>query len=183
MIAKATGSTFKKPTVSFDVGAMKGSLVGESNANIRMALKVITAIAQGRVLVIATCNSFGSLSPEFRRRFKDATFMFDLPTKDEGQAMWELYVAKYKIKPKLADIPDSVGWTGAEIKQCCNLAWRFHCSLTDAAAYIVPVCRSGAEQIERLREQAHGRFISASYPGVYQKHHEEPRSTRTISLA
>jgi hypothetical protein len=32
----------------------------------------------------------------------------------------------------------------------------------------VPVARSAADQIERLRQQASGRFLSASQPGVYE---------------
>jgi hypothetical protein len=174
MIAKTTGATFGKPTISFDVGAMKGSLVGESNAQIRAALKVVGAISQGRVLAIATCNGFTSLSPEFRRRFKDATFYIDVPMDDEGLDLWKLYIAKYHIEPKLAKIPAGVtGWTGAEIKECCYKAYRFGCTLNEAAQYIVPVYRSAADTIARLREQCTGKFISASYPGVYDKDREQ----------
>jgi hypothetical protein len=41
-------------------------------------------------------------------------------------------------------------------------------SIGDSAQYIVPVARSAADQIERLRQQASGRFLSASQPGVYE---------------
>jgi len=37
-----------------------------------------------------------------------------------------------------------------------------------AGSYIVPVSRSAADQIRTLREQASGKFISASDPGVYE---------------
>ena len=47
--AKATGNTGKVPTVVFDLGGMKGSLVGESEAHIRAALKVVSAIADNKV--------------------------------------------------------------------------------------------------------------------------------------
>ena len=168
MLAKCTGSTFGRPTISWDLGAMKGSLVGESNAHIRAALKVVEAISQGRVLFIATCNKFGTLSPEFRRRFKDATFYCDLPDDSERAAIWDLYTGKYQTPHTLAAIPPDAGWTGAEIKQCCDLAHRFGASLIQASAYIVPVCKSGANDIKALRQMADGNFISASYPGVYQ---------------
>ena len=40
-------------------------------------------------------------------------------------------------------------------------------SLKESAGYIVPVSRSAADQIESLRRQASGRFLSASQPGVF----------------
>ena len=43
--AKATGNTGKIPTIVFDLGGMKGSLVGQSEANIRSALKLVSAVA------------------------------------------------------------------------------------------------------------------------------------------
>jgi hypothetical protein len=48
------------------------------------------------------------------------------------------------------------------------LAWRLRSSLREASEYIVPVARSAAQQIEALRMQASGRFISASSPGIYR---------------
>ena len=60
------------------------------------------------------------------------------------------------------------GWTGAEIKECCRKAYRLKVSLGDSARYIVPVSRSAADQIQALRKQASGRFLSASKPGVYE---------------
>ena len=41
------------------------------------------------------------------------------------------------------------------------------CTLQEAATYIVPVSVSAKEQIEQLRSEAHGKYISASHPGVY----------------
>jgi len=41
-------------------------------------------------------------------------------------------------------------------------------TLKESAESIVPVSRSAAEQIKALRQQASGKFISASYAGVYQ---------------
>jgi ATPase family associated with various cellular activities (AAA) len=181
LIAKCTASTWGKPTISFDVGAMKDSLVGGSNANIRQALKVVDAVAQGKVLFVATCNSFGSLSPEFKRRFKDATFYCDLPDQDELLSIWNLYIDKFKIPTLHASIPNSIDWTGAEVRACCDLAYRFGIPLEKAAQYIVPVCKSAAEQIQTLRRQADGKFISASYGGVYRLPREEKTLTRRIT--
>jgi len=50
----------------------------------------------------------------------------------------------------------------------CRKAYRLEISLKESAQYIVPVSRSAVDQIKALRQQASGKFISASYSGVYQ---------------
>lgn len=170
-IAKAAGNDGGVPTIQLDLGAAKGSLVGQSEHQLRNALKVITAVSNGRALWIATCNSIADLPPELRRRFTLGTFFFDLPDAAEREAIWLIYQAKYlRLNGsgwEPGDLPNDSGWTGAEIRQCCDIAWRLGCSLKDAANFIVPVARSAADAIARLREQASGRFLSASVPGVY----------------
>lgn len=166
MAAKATGNEAGCDTVCLDMGGMKGSLVGESEQRMRDALKVISAHSNGKSLWIATCNSIGALPPELRRRFTYGTFFFDLPDAEERAAIWEIYQAKYKVKGKR---PQDEGWTGAEIKQCCDVAWAIDTSLEAAAQYVVPVSISAKDQIENLRTQASGRFLAASKPGIYIK--------------
>jgi hypothetical protein len=187
MVAKATGNSGGIPTIAFDLGAMKGSLVGESSARLRQGLKVVDAVSQSRSLFIGTCNSIGVLPPELRRRFNLGTFYFDLPTPSERKAIWKVYLKKYfpnHDKPKIdLAIPSDEGWTGAEIKTCCDIAWRMKMTLIQAADYIVPVSRSASDQIERLRDQANGKFISASYPGVYQKQREQAASGRRLEVS
>lgn len=169
-LAKATGNEGQIPTISLDLGGLKDSLVGSSEKNLRQALKVISAVSQGNSLWLATCNQIGGLPPELRRRFRLATFFFDLPTQEERGIIWDLYLNKYALRPEqFVNIPASEGWTGAEIQSCCDVAWRLNCTLEDAAAYVVPVAVSAASQIEALRTQAHGKFIAASQPGVYFK--------------
>lgn len=167
--AKALGNTGGVPTIVFDLSGMKGSLVGQSGANLRNALKVVDAVAQGRALVVATCNSIATLPPELRRRFTNGTFFFDLPDAAERKAIWTIYHSKLGLLPKkVGQPPKDEGWTGAEIKNCCDLSWNLGIELVEAAKYIVPVAKSAAESITRLREQANARFISASYEGPYQ---------------
>lgn len=164
-VAKAAGNEANIPTVSIDLGGMKGSLVGESERRLRTALQVVDAISSGSTLFIATCNSIGVLPPELRRRFTFGTFFFDLPTAAEREKIWGIYEKKYELEgPR----PPDDGWTGAEIRQCCQIAWRLKRPLTYAAGFIVPVARAAADQINGLRKQASGRFISANVPGVYQ---------------
>jgi SpoVK/Ycf46/Vps4 family AAA+-type ATPase len=171
-IAKATGNTAGVPTSAFDLSAMQASLVGESGSRLRAALKIVEAVSQGRALFIATCNSIGVLPPELRRRFSLGTFFFDLPSSAERGAIWELYMAKYGVQGHA--LPNDEGWTGAEIKECCKKASRLRLTLEQAAEYIVPVSKSAADQIRQLREQASGKFISASAPGVYRYEDSAP---------
>ena len=164
-IGKATGNTAGVPTIAFDLSAMQDSLVGASGERLRAALQVVDAVSQGRSLWIATCNSITSLPPELRRRFTLGTFFFDLPDREERNAIWKLYLSKYRVE---GEGPPDEGWTGAEIKECCRKAARLRISLQEAASYVVPVWRSAAEQIRTLRQQASGRFLNASKPGVYE---------------
>lgn len=174
-IAKSAGNEAGIPTIQLDLGAMKGSLVGQSEHQLRAALKRITAVSNGKALFIATCNSIAELPPELRRRFTLGTFFFDLPSKEERLAIWKIWGERYGIPNEkdeitaadLADLNDE-GWTGAEIRQCCDIAWRLEWPLGDAAAFVVPVSKSAGDMIRRLREQASGKFLSASYPGVFE---------------
>ena len=174
MIAKAAGNTARIPTVAFDLSAMQSSLVGGSGERLRAALQVVDAISQGKSLWIATCNSITSLPPELRRRFTLGTFFFDLPSAEEREAIWKIYLAKWNLN---GERPNDEGWTGAEIRECCRKAWRLNLSLKESAEYIVPVSRSAADQIEALRRQASGRFLSAARPGVFSTESDSPAAS------
>lgn len=182
-ICKATGAEAKIPTIQLDLGSTKGSLVGQSEQQLRDALKVITAVSGGKTLFLATCNSLGSLPPELRRRFKLGIWFFDLPTHAEREAIWKLYTKRFGIKEK-PGVLVSESWTGAEIESCCEIAWRIGCSLTEASQYIVPVSKASSESIEMLRSGAVGKFLSASYPGPYTRmQQEEPAKQRKMEIA
>ena len=175
--AKATGATAGIPTIAFDLTAMESSLVGASGERLRTALKVVEAVSQGRTLFIATCNSITSLPPELRRRFTLGTFFFDLPSEEEREAIWEIYLKKYGVS---GELPNDAGWTGAEIKECCRKANRLKVSLMTAAQYVIPISRSAAEQIKTLRQMASGKFLSASKPGVYRYEEETGAPARRM---
>ena len=166
VIAKATGNEGGIPTVYFDLKGMEGSLVGESGAALRAALKVVDAVGQGDSLYLATCNKIAALPPELRRRFGEGTFFVDLPSAEEREAIWRIYLKKYQVKD--GKRPDDEGWTGAEIFRCVYQAWNLNVPLAESAKFIVPISRSAADQIEQLRQQASNRYISASHSGVYR---------------
>lgn len=164
--SKALGTTYDVPTIQLDLGALKGSYVGESERNIRRAMKVIDSIAGGRAFVVATCNRLEVLPPELRRRFRSGTWVFSLPSKEERATIWSLYLSKYRLD-STQTLPDDTAWTGAEIRNCCDLAWRLDCTLVDAAHYIVPVAQADPGSVYALYRAANGRWLSASKPGKF----------------
>ncbi|MDE2106357.1 MAG: AAA family ATPase [Patescibacteria group bacterium] len=166
LVCKAAGNEAAVPTIVLDLSATKASLVGESGARMRLALKVIDSVARGHAVWVATCNRIGSLPPELRRRFKAGTYFMDLPTKAERETIWRYYLDRHGIPAQPR--PDDEGWTGAEIEECCAKADQLGMSLTEAALYICPVAKAAEAEIRQLRAEAHERFLSASYPGFYK---------------
>jgi hypothetical protein len=184
-MAKAFGNEGGLLTIVFDFSGMKGSLVGQSGANMRAALKVVDAVAgPGGAFFVGTCNDLNALTPEMRRRFKSGIFFYDLPTAEERPAIWELYLTKYGMAAKnkfgkyVQALPNDKDWTGADIETCCEMASDLEVPLLEAATYIVPVAVSAADRIKALRAQASGKFISASKPGLYQMPAEAYASPR-----
>ena len=167
--SKALGTTHDVPTFSFDLGAAKGSLVGQSEERIRAAMKVIKAVAGKYAYFVATCNAIDAavIKPELLRRFTDGIWYFDLPTDEEKSLIWPIALSRYGLKLD-SERPKDVDWTGAEIRNCARLAYRMRCSLTEAAKFIVPVATSNPQSIDKLRSAAHLKFLSASYAGTYR---------------
>lgn len=179
LMPKCAGNEANIPVIALDVGGMKSSFVGSSEQSFRQAFKIANAISQGQLLVIATCNSIGVISPELKRRFTLGIMYFDLPTAQEQSKIWPIHLRKYEIPSQ--PLPECENWTGAEIKQCCELAWRLNWTLEEAAKFIVPVYKSAAETIDRLRDSASGKYISASAPGLYRKP-TKATATRKVEL-
>ena len=169
-VAKALGPYSEKILIKFDPGAAKGSLVGQSQAMWRECLSTIKAVSNGKMLFIGTCNSLETLPPALRRRFNLGTFYFDIPDADERDAIWPIYLKRYELEDDATkDEVDDHGWTGAEIKKCCMLAWKLRRTLIEASKSVIPVSRSDSKELEKLRKQAHQKYLSASRPGEYQK--------------
>jgi hypothetical protein len=176
MVTKALANTATKVSgkkavsAAMDLGAVKTSLVGGSEKMIRDLMKRVKGLGGKRVCILATCNRLDTLPPELLSRFTLGQWYFDTPDGGvaggpEKQAIWKINLAKFKVAGPL---PDDTNWTGREIRNACDIASRLGCTVKEAAEYIVPVSKSDPESIDRLRAQAHGRFLSSSYPGTYQ---------------
>ena len=216
--AKAMGNQTGRPTLILDVGALFGGLVGETEQNVRQALRIADAMApcvlfvdevdkalagaassgqtdsgvsarlfgsvltwmsdhESDVFVVCTSNDITRLPPEFSRaeRF-DAIFFLDLPSESERENIWKIYLSTFSI-PEDQQLPNDDGWTGAEIRSCCRLAKLLDVSLVDAARNVVPVAVTAAESVERLRNWASGRCLSANEPGIYRRTSSRGRSS------
>lgn len=90
LASKAAGNEAGIPTIEFDLGGMKDSLVGGSEHRIRESLKVITSVSNDRSLWIATTNRIDTLNTALLRRFPK-TFFFDLPDQGERQRIWAIH--------------------------------------------------------------------------------------------
>jgi hypothetical protein len=171
LFARTLGKTYKIPVIMLDLGAMKGSLVGQSEQRIRAALKVVKAVAgEGGAFFVATCNDLTILPPELRRRYKYGIWFFDLPDKEERESIWKICLNSFGLTGERSKRTfDDSGWTGAEIRNVCELAWRLNQPLDKASKRIVPVCKSDSARLEKLREAAEDKFLSASHEGTYKR--------------
>jgi hypothetical protein len=177
-VAKAMANEADCLCILADMGSMKGSLVGESEAKIRAFFNVVTSIAgEGGAFFVATCNSTAALTTEMRRRFKTGFYFVDLPDRREKDAVWAIHMQRFNLKKQAR--PDDTGWTGAEIETCCEKADNYGITLVEAAKSIVPVATSQPELIEQRRREAHGRMLSSSTGQTYQKPDQDEQHVDT----
>lgn len=123
------------------------------------------------VFVIATCNDIQSLPPELLRagRF-DKIWFADLPTVGERDEIGRILVGKVGRDAAAFDTrriaERSPGFTGSEIERCIDEAMNIAFDedrevVTDdivrAVNEFVPLSRTAAQEIERLREWAKGK--------------------------
>ena len=210
MFARALGNETGRPTVVLDVGALMGSLVGQTEQRVREALRAVDAMApcvvfcdelekalagghsggqgdsgvgarlfgsllswlsdhESDAFFVGTCNDISKLPPEFSRaeRF-DAVYFLDLPGEAEKEPIWRMYLERFGIDPSQRR-PEDRDWSGAEIETCCETADLLGIDLIEAAQFIVPVAVTAGESIERLRNWAAGRCLSADRPGLYTR--------------
>jgi SpoVK/Ycf46/Vps4 family AAA+-type ATPase len=133
------------------------------------------------VFVVCTANDVQRLPPEFARseRF-DGVFLLDLPDRAEKDAIWAIHRSRFGIDSEQPR-PEDADWTGTEIRACCRLAALLDLPLGEAAGNVVPVAVTAAESVERLRQWASGRCLSASEPGLYRHASRTGRERRRVS--
>ena len=91
-----------------------------------------------------------------------------------------MYLEKFGLDAKQQQ-PGRPDWTGAEIRACCRLSALLDVPLLEAGKNIVPVAVTAAESVERLRNWASGRCLSADKPGIYRREDMPSEARRRIS--
>jgi hypothetical protein len=126
LVAKATGDTARIPTIAFDLDAMQNAPVGASGKRLPAALKVVDTVTNGRGPWVATCNSIGTLLPEFRRRFTLGTSFFDLPSPEERATVWKICVAGYGMVVSDVLLSDVALYEGLRQNDAITFIHRIH---------------------------------------------------------
>lgn len=217
LTAKAIATAWQCPLLRLDLGALKSKFVGESEGNLRKALRVIEAIGRcvvwideiekalagatqgaadggvssdalgailawmqersGEAFVIATANNVESLPPELLRKGRfDEVWFIDLPNVEERTAILGAALRSHGRNP--ADIAVSAvasrcaDFTGSELAALVPEALFAAFSdggreitagdLSFAASNVVPLAKTAADKIGKLREWAKGRARPAT---------------------
>ena len=143
----------------------------DSGVSARMFGAFLTWLSdhESDVFVVATSNDISKLPPEFSRAERwDGIFFLDLPGHQEKEDIWRMYSERFGLgvdQPR----PNDRNWTGAEIKSACRLAALLDVPLIESATNVVPVAITGGEAVEKLRNWASGRCLSADRPGLYTR--------------
>lgn len=157
---------------------VSGSGQSDSGVSARMFGSFLSWLndRESDTFVVCTANDVGKLPPEFARaeRF-DSVFFLDFPSREEKDAIWNLYLSQYQLDADQRR-PKDDQWTGAEIKACCRLSALLDVPLSQASQNVVPVAVTAGESIERLRSWASGRCLDAMQGGLYQ--HSTSKSGR-----
>ena len=172
LIAKAAANQFGAKAIRFDINSCKGSLVGESEKQIRAAMDILKAIGGERVFLIASMNQIASLPPELRRRFAAGTWYFDVPDEAGRNDIWRICAEQFGVEH---DGYDADMLTGADIRDICQRAYELDCSTTEAARYHVPLCKAAPDAISESRADATNRYLDANFGGSYK----DPTKTST----
>ncbi|MDO9355183.1 MAG: AAA family ATPase [Solirubrobacteraceae bacterium] len=128
------------------------------------------------VFIVATANDISALPPELVRKGRfDELFFVDLPDPAERDQILCIHLRMRRQEPAILDIREIVmatdGFSGAELEQVvvnALLGSLQRRAPADTAAYLaeaaatVPLSRSRAEDIARLRAEAEGRFVRVS---------------------
>jgi len=235
LTAKAIAAAWSMPLLRLDMGALKSKWVGESEANIRKALKVAETVAPcvlwldeiekamagatqgaadggtsadalgavlswmqdraGAVFLVATSNDVSALPPELLRKGRfDEIFFVDLPDRAERCAIVRAALRQHARQDEavypidiqaIADatpeftgaelaslVPDALYAAFADGERAITTA-----DLAAAASTTVPLARTAAEKIDKLRAWAKGRARPASVTAV-----KAPSAARTLDI-
>lgn len=169
-------------------GATSGSADGGVSSDALGAILSWMQDRQGESFVIATANDVSALPPELLRKGRfDELFFVDLPNASEREAVLRAALKSYgrawNDASGLKAVSEATeGFTGAELAALVPdaLFAAFNdggrepsaADLTSAAQSVVPLAKTAAEKITKLRDWAKGRARPATTP-------QGPKETRS----
>jgi ATP-dependent 26S proteasome regulatory subunit len=110
------------------------------------------------IYIAATANSFDGIPAEYLRpgRWDTAPFYIDLPSKRTRKKILDHYLDLAGIaKKNSAKLNDALeNYSGAEVEALVNIATMRNLDLLDAKRFIIPVAKTMAEKINRIRTWA-----------------------------
>lgn len=174
-------------------GATSGSADGGVSSDALGAILSWMQDRQGEAFVIATANDISSLPPELLRKGRfDELWFIDLPTSSEREAIVGAALKSHnRSLPDLGKIAKvTEGFTGAELAalvpdalfEAFNDGERAPSvdDLMKAAGTVVPLSKTSAEKINKLREWAKGRARPATSEQASEGAHTA--QTRDVDL-
>jgi len=214
--AKAIAREWGLPLLRLDTGSLYSKFIGETESNVRDAIRLAESIApvvlwideiekaftqpggsdadggvssrllgtflswfqekKAPVFVVGTANNISILPPELLRKGRfDEMFFLDLPGIDERVEIFRLHLQQRKRDDSLFDLAtlaeEADGFSGAEIEQAIvsalYAAFSFRKEITTEGIIqelnsTQPLSKVMQEQIDYLRNWAHGRTVPAS---------------------
>jgi hypothetical protein len=137
---------------------------------------------QSGAFFVLTANEIATIpAPLMRAGRMDAVYFLDLPGEEQRDRIWQIHLQKY-LPGLTAMVPESEGWSGAEIEHCCRTAAMFGLNLAEAAEFIVPVAVSQAVELENLRAEAsRNGWLSSEHAGPYTRAGQQSKARRHVS--
>ena len=166
------------------LSGVASSGTGDSGVTARVFGNLLTWLQEktSPVFVVATANRIDLLPPEFLRKGRfDDIFFVDLPSEPERAEIFRIHLRAKRREPTAFDVDamaeQAAGFSGAEIEQAvvAGLYDAFsegvelsHAHVDQALRATVPLSRTMADDIDRLRGWAATRARPASVPVLYE---------------
>lgn len=158
-------------------GAVNGALDGGVASDAFGTFLTWMQERKGGAFVLATSNDVSQLPPEFLRKGRfDEIFFVDLPSKIEREEILRVSLRKFGRDPDLVDVTrislSCQNFTGSEMQSVVESALYMAfeegervlqtADLLCAAEEVVPLAKTAAERLEKLRDWAKERARAAS---------------------
>lgn len=108
------------------------------------------------IYIIATCNSFKGMPPEYLRpgRWDTSPFYMDLPNATVRKAILKHYAAKKEVKLNSIDKSNLDNYSGAELEAIINIMAMTKQSFKDSLNFVIPIAKTMPNEINELRTWA-----------------------------